>query len=154
MNPVEMFRNKFETYRRVMGESGDQKAWDILFEGYPERQRQNMGSIIKDKSLAEGFTSAIPAYKKLGMEMEVHDISDADMDAVIEVQKVCPVMDMAREFGFDKPCHVICEMDVAATKAGFKGQGMKGGIISCKADGDCVCIFKYERPRSRIRAAV
>ncbi len=147
MNPIEMFKKKFETYRQIMDESGDQKAWDTLFEGYPQRQRQNMGRFIDGKTLAEGFTAAIPAYKQLGMEMDVYDISNAGMDAVIEVQKTCPVMEMSKEFGFDKPCRVICEMDVAATEAGFEDQGMKGSIVCSKAAGDCVCIFKYERPQ-------
>jgi len=55
------------------------------------------------------------------------------------------VQEMAREFGFSKPCKVICEMDVQATKDAFKG--MTGGIIAAIADGDCVCLFKYERAK-------
>ena len=49
-----------------------------------------------------------------------------------------------RDFGIDKPCRLVCEMDVEATKAAF---GMKGKILARLADGDCVCIFKYERPK-------
>ncbi len=111
--------------------------------GYPERQKQNMGRFIDNDTLANGFTKAIPFYKQIGMDMDVHDISNNGMDAVIEVQKVCPVFDLAKEYGFDKPCKVICEMDVAATQIGFGN--MKGSIITSKAEGDCVCIFKYER---------
>ncbi len=144
MDPIEMFRKKFETYKKIMDESGEQKAWDTLFDGYPERQKQNMGRFIENQTLAEGFTQAIPAYRQLGMEMEVVDISNRDKDAVLEIQKVCPVMELARECGFEKPCRVICEMDVEATKAAFSG--MTGGVIARIADGDCVCIFKYERP--------
>jgi hypothetical protein len=36
-------------------------------------------------------------------------------------------------------------MDVAATTTGF--ENMKGRILGRMADGDCVCIFKYERPK-------
>jgi hypothetical protein len=36
-------------------------------------------------------------------------------------------------------------MDVAATQAAFPG--MKGAILSRMADGDCVCMFKYERDK-------
>jgi predicted ArsR family transcriptional regulator len=147
MDPVEMFKKKFETYRKISDEQGDQKAWDTLFEGYPERQKQNMGRFIENNSLAGGFAQAIPFYKQIGMEMEVHDISNNNMDGVIEVQKVCPVMSVAKNYGFDKPCHVICEMDVEATKAAFSDDGMKGSILCSQADGDCVCIFKYERPK-------
>ncbi len=147
MDSIQLFRKKFETYKKIMEESGEDKAWETLFEGYPERQRQNMGRFVENTPLAPGFTQAIPFYKQMGMIMEVIDISNNDMDGVIEVQKVCPVMEICKEYGFEKPCKVICEMDVAATKEGFKDQGMKGGIISRIVDGDCVCLFKYERPK-------
>ena len=147
MDPIEMFKQKFATYKKVMEESGDQQAWDTLFQGYPERQRKHMGEFIENTPLAEGFSKAIPIYKQMGMEMEVVDLSNNNMDAVIEIQKVCPVMEICKEYGFEKPCHVICEMDVEATKAGFADHGMKGSIIATQADGDCVCLFKYERPK-------
>ena len=145
MDSMALFRKKFETYRKIMDEEGEQKAWDTLMDGYPERQKQNMGHYIDNNSLAEGFTQAIPFYKQIGMDMAVVDISNNGMDAVIEVQRVCPVMEVAKEYGFDKPCKVICEMDVAATKQGFGN--MSGGIIASIADGDCVCLFKYEREK-------
>ena len=145
MDVKEMFRKKFETYRKIMDAEGEQKAWDTLFEGYPERQKQNMGRFIDNNSLADGFTRAIPFYKQIGMDMAVIDISNDGMDAVLEVQRVCPVMEVAKEYGFDKPCKVICEMDVEATKKGFGN--MSGGIIASKAAGDCVCLFKYEREK-------
>ena len=145
MNTLELFKKKFETYKKIMDESGDQEAWNTLFEGYPERQKKNMGRLIDDTSLAEGFTKGIPLYKQMGMEMEVFDISNNNMDAVIEVQKTCPALALCKEYGFEKPCRVICEMDVAATEAAF--EGMKGGILARQADGECVCIFKYERPK-------
>ena len=103
-----------------------------------------MGALIDNTTLAAGFSKAIPLYRNIGMEMEVVDISSDGKDAVIEIQKVCPVLDMAKEFGFEKPCRVICEMDVAATKEAF--EGMKGDILCTKAMGAAVCIFKYERP--------
>jgi hypothetical protein len=104
-----------------------------------------MGQFIDNDTLANGFTKAIPFYKQIGMDMAVVDISNDGMDAVLEVQRVCPVMEVAKEYGFDKPCKVICEMDVEATKKGFGN--MSGGIIASKADGDCVCLFKYEREK-------
>lgn len=143
-NPaLEMFRKKFETYRKVMDAEGEQKAWDTLFAGYPERQKKNMGPMIEGVSLAKGFSTGIEKYKQIGMEMEVIDISNAGMDAVLEVQKVCPVLGMSKEYGFEKPCHIICDMDIEATKAAFPG--MHGARLSAKAEGSAVCIFKYER---------
>jgi hypothetical protein len=147
MDPIEMFKKKFETYRKVTDDSGEQKAWDMLFQGYPERQKEHMGPFIENSSLAEGFSKAIPIYKQIGMEMEVIDISNNSTDGVLEVQKVCPVISLCKDYGFDKPCRIICEMDVEATKTAFSDSGMKGGILARQADGDCVCIFKYERPK-------
>ena len=144
MDIQEIIRKKFETYTKITEESGEQQAWDTLFQGYPERQKKIMGPFIENNTLAEGFTKAIPFYKQFGMEMEVIDISNNNMDAVLEVQKVCPSMKLAKDLGIDKPCRLVCEMDVEATKAAF---GMKGKILSRLADGDCVCIFKYERPK-------
>ena len=146
MDTLEMLRKKFEKYKELMDESGDQQAWDTLFEGYPERQKKNMGPFIENKTLAEGFTKAIPFYEQFGMEMKIVDISNNKMDSVIEIQKICPFIQMAKEYGFKKPCRIICEMDVSATKAAF---GMKGDILSNQAEGDCVLIFKYERPRKK-----
>lgn len=143
---IDVFRKKFETFRQVMDESGEQKAWEALFRGYPERQRANMGKMIEGCSLAEGFRKGIPLYKQMGMEMEVIDLSTDKVDAVLEIQRTCPALEkgLHKEYGFEKPCHVICEMDIAATQAAFPG--MKGKILCRMADGDAVCLFKYERP--------
>jgi len=146
MDPIAMFRKKFETFRKITNESGEKKAWEMLFAGYPERQREHMGAFIKDCSLYEGFSKAIPIYRQIGMDMQVVNISNKGTDAVLEVQRICPVMDLCKEYGFEKPCHIICEMDVEATKAAFADQGMTGGIVATQVDGNCVCIFKYERP--------
>lgn len=140
-----LLRKKFETYKKITEESGEQQAWNTLFQEYPERQRKIMGPFIENNTLAEGFTRAIPIYKQYGMEMEVVDISNNNIDAVLEVQKVCPSMKLAKDCGIDKPCRIVCEMDVEATKVAF---GMKGDILARQADGDCVCIFKYERPKT------
>jgi len=101
MDLIEVFRKKFETYRRVMDEAGEQKAWEALFQGYPERQRKNMAPIMGG-SLAEGFSKGVPRYKELGMDMAVVDISNDRVDAVIEVQRTCPALshNLHGQFGF------------------------------------------------------
>ena len=149
VNMLELFRNKFAQYRKIMDESGEQKAWDTLMKGYPERQRANMGPKITGVSLAKGFASAIDSYKQLGMEMVVADISNKGIDAVLEIQKACPIMEKGihTKFGFKKPCKVFCEMDIAATEAAFPN--IKASILTSMADGSCVCLFKYERPKSK-----
>ncbi|OGL38727.1 MAG: transcriptional regulator [Candidatus Schekmanbacteria bacterium GWA2_38_11] len=143
-NPVaDIFRKKFEMFAKLKAEIGEQKAWEKMFEGYPERQRKNMGALIDNATLAAGFSKGIPLYKQIGMDMEVIDISHEGMDAVLEIQRACPALSMCKEYGIESPCHVICEMDVEASKKAFPG--MKGEILSRKAEGSCVCIFKYER---------
>jgi hypothetical protein len=78
------------------------------------------------------------------MEMEVVDISNRGIDAALEIQKVCPYLEVGKEYGFDTPCHVICEMDMEASHRAFPE--MKGEILCRQALGSPVCIFKYERP--------
>ena len=148
MNPLDMFREKFVVYRKALDEAGEKKAWDTLFDGYPDRQRKNMGKFLeKHPTLAEAFNDAVAPYKQIGMDMEVVDISNNTIDGVLEIQRACPCLKFGihTEFKFDKPCRVICEMDVAATQAAFPG--LKGTILSRMADGDCVCMFKYERKK-------
>ena len=148
MNPLDVFRQKFVDYRKVMDEAGEKKAWDTLFEGYPERQRKNMGRFLDSHpTLAEAFSAAVAPYKQMGMDMQVVDISNEGTDGVLEIQRVCPCLKFGlhSEFKFEKPCRVICEMDVAATQEAFPG--LKGSILSRMADGDCVCMFKYERKK-------
>lgn len=142
---VEMLKKKFEQFNRLKEELGEKKAWEKIFEGYPERQRTNMGQFIENNTLAEGFSKAIPFYKQIGMDMEVVDISSKDSDAVLEIQKTCPVLSVCRDYGFEKPCALICELDVRATREAFPG--MKGAILSAQANGDSVCLFKYERKK-------
>ena len=142
---VEMLKKKFEQFNKLKEEVGEEKAWEKIFEGYPERQKKNMGQFIENNTLAEGFGKAVPYYKQIGMDMEVVDISNNDMDAVLEIQKTCPVLSVSKEYGFEKPCALICALDVRATKEAFPG--MKGAILSAQADGDSVCLFKYERKK-------
>ncbi len=139
----EIFRRKFETFRNLTEQLGEEKARVMMLEGYPERQKKQMGSFIDNATLADGLTKAIPVFKQLSMEMEVIDISNESTDAVLEVQRHCPVLQLCKEYGFDTPCHVICEMDIEATKKAFPG--MKAEILCRQAEGACVCLFKYER---------
>lgn len=142
---VEMLKKKFEQFKQLKEELGEEKAWEKIFEGYPERQRKNMGQFIENATLAEGFSKAIPFYKQIGMDMEVVDISNNDIDAVLEIQKTCPVLSVCKDYGFEKPCGLICELDVRATREAFPG--MKGAILSAQANGESVCLFKYERKK-------
>ncbi len=147
MNPMDMFRKKFEDYRRITDTEGEQQAHAFLMQGYAERQKKSLGPYIENNSLYEGFKKAIPIYAQLGMVMDAVDTSNKDMDSVIEVHRVCPFMDMAKQYGFERPCTVICDLDVEATIEAF--EGFSGKTIACQADGDCVCIFKYERPMKK-----
>lgn len=136
---------KFATFKALSEEFGAEQAWEKMLEGFPEKQKERMSPFLSEPTLAKGFTSAIPFFKLVGMEMEVVDISNNGIDAVLEIQKVCPYLNICKEHGFDTPCHVICEMDVEATHRAFPE--MKGEILSRQVFGSSVCIFKYERPK-------
>jgi hypothetical protein len=135
---------KFATFKALSEELGSEQAWEKMLEGFPEQQKERMTPFLAEATLAKGFTNAIPFFKLVGMEMEVVDISNNGMDAVLEIQKVCPYLEVCKEHGFDTPCHVICEMDVEATHRAFPE--MKGEILCRQAFGSAVCVFKYERP--------
>ena len=134
---------KFSKFKELSEQSGAEYAWEKMLEGFPEQQQHRMTPFIANATLAEGFTRAIPLFRSAGMEMEVVDISNRNQDAVIEIQKYCPYLEICKEYGFETPCHVICEMDIEATSRAFPE--MKGEILSRQAFGSCVCLFKYER---------
>jgi predicted ArsR family transcriptional regulator len=138
-----MFRQKFARFGKLVADMSEERAWEKMLEGYPERQKKQMGAFIERATLAQGFTKALPLFKQMGMDMQVFDISTPYVDAVLEVQRRCPVLSLCQEYGFSKPCRVICELDVEATRRAFPE--MRGEILSRQADGACVCIFKYER---------
>jgi hypothetical protein len=151
-NAAVLFRQKFEAFKQFSAQAGEEFAWEKMLAGYPERQKQQMGHFIDNASLADGFRGAIPGFRQIGMEMEVVDISTATIDGALEIQRTCPALSLYREYGLARPCHVICEMDVEATRRAFPG--LRGEILCTQADGACVCIFKYERKSSNAQEQV
>jgi predicted ArsR family transcriptional regulator len=139
-----VLERKLAEFRRLADEVGENLARAKMLEGYAERQHKNMGFLIAGRSLAEGFRQAIPLFRRLGMEMEVIDISNRGIDAVLEVQRVCPVLAVSEKYGLSRPCHIICEMDLEATQEAFPD--MSGEIMCTQADGAPVCVFRYQRP--------
>ena len=101
------FRQRFESYQKYAKEVGNEKALEKIFEGYPERHRENMGRFIDHATLAEGFSKAIEEFKQGGWDISVVNLSGNGVDAVIEVQKGCPAMAVAREFGYEQPCFLV-----------------------------------------------
>jgi hypothetical protein len=144
MQLTEAARKKFSRYRELTEEFGEEQAWEKMLEGFPELQKQLMGPLLSLPTLIEGFRKAIPLFNAIGMEMDAVDISNRGIDSVLEIQKFCPYLEVCREYGFETPCHVICEMDIEASHRAFPE--MKGEILCRQAFGSPVCIFKYERP--------
>ena len=142
-----LFRRKFAEYCDTARQIGEAAAWEKMVAEYTARQKKQMGALIHSASLAEGFTRGIPVFQQMGLDMAVVDISNKNTDSALEIQKNCPALAFSKEYGFEKPCHVICEMDVEASKRAFPG--MKVDILCRQADGACACIFKYERPTNR-----
>jgi predicted ArsR family transcriptional regulator len=140
-----LFRQKFATFCQLRAEVGEEQAWEEMVAAYVERQRKQMGALIEHDTVAHGFARGIPIFARMGLDMDVFDISNNDMDAALEAQKNCPALQFYQEYGFASPCHVICEMDVEASRRAFPD--MKVDILSRQAEGACVCLFKYERKR-------
>lgn len=141
---MNLFRNRFIRYKKLVKEIGDEAAFEKMLEKYPEQQKALMGTFIDNASIAEGFKKSIPLLRPMGFITEIVDISQNGTDAALEIQRVCPALSLAKEYGFEKPCRVLCEMEQEAARRAFPE--MKASLISKQADGDCVCVFKYERP--------
>lgn len=140
---LNMFRNRFAAYKKLVDDIGENAAYEQMMQGYPEQQKAFLGAFIDHTTLAKGFSDAIPIFRIMGFDMESVDVSQDGKDAVLEIQKVCPVLSIAQEYGFESPCKIVCEMEQDAIKKAFPD--IKADILSRKANGDCVCTFKYER---------
>jgi hypothetical protein len=145
---IESARKKFARFRELSEEHGEAVAWETMLEGFPELQKERMGPMLAMPTLAEAFRAAVPVFEAIGMKMDVVDISNHGIDAVLEIQRICPWLEVCREYGYEIPCHVICELDMAATRLAFPE--MKGEILCRQAVGSSVCIFKYERPAKHL----
>lgn len=140
---VQWLRQRFERFAQLRAQYGTSRAIEKMMVGQAEVEQKLMGPLISGVSLAEGFRHSIPIFEEFGMNMEVVDISNQGKDAVLEIQRVCPYMSLAREFGLQTPCQITCDLEVKAVQQAFPK--MKGRILSKIACGDCVCVFKYER---------
>jgi|GEM_PF-307041 len=148
---LKLFRNRFQRYKKLVEEIGDEAAFEKMMEKYPKQQKALMGTFIDNNTLAQGFKKASPLLGLMGFVMEIVDISQNGTDAALEIQRVCPVLSIGKEYGFEHPCRVFCEMEQEATRRAFPG--IKASILSKQAEGDCVCVFKYERPNEKVMAS-
>lgn len=139
-----MFRNRFAAFKKLADEIGEDAAFEKMMKAYPEQQKAFMGAFIDNTTLAKGFTDTIPIFRIMGFTMDIVDISQEGIDAALEIQRVCPALSLAKEYGFKSPCRVLCEMEQEATRRAFPE--IKATILSRQVAGDCVCTFKYERP--------
>ncbi|MEA5505535.1 hypothetical protein VB735_20970 [Halotia wernerae UHCC 0503] len=146
-----LFKNRFKKYKKLVEELGEAAAFEQMMEKYPQQQKALMGTFIDHNTLAQGFKKASPLLGLMGFVMEVVDISQNETDAALEIQRICPVLSMAQEYGFNSPCRVFCEMEQEATRRAFPG--MKAAILSKQSEGNCVCVFKYERPTNEVIAS-
>ncbi len=141
---MNLFRNRFIRYNKLVEELGEEAAYEKMLEKYPEQQKALMGAFIDNNTIAEGFKKSIPLLRPMGFITEIVDVSQNGVDAALEIQRVCPALSIAKEYGFETPCRVLCEMEQEAARRAFPG--MKATLLSKQAEGDCVCVFKYERP--------
>ncbi|WGV27368.1 hypothetical protein [Halotia branconii] len=148
---IKLFRNRFKRYKNLVEQLGEAAAFEQMMKKYPQQQKALMGTFIDKNTLAQGFKKASPLLGLMGFVMEVVDISQNGTDAALEIQRVCPVLSIAQEYGFNSPCRVFCEMEQEATRRAFPG--IKAEILSKQSEGDCVCVFKYERPTNQVIAS-
>ncbi|MBD2682712.1 MULTISPECIES: L-2-amino-thiazoline-4-carboxylic acid hydrolase [Nostoc] len=141
---INLFRNRFIRYNKLVEELGEEAAYEKMLEKYPEQQKALMGAFIDNNTIAQGFKKSIPLLRPMGFITEIVDVSQNGVDAALEIQRVCPALSLAKEYGFETPCRVLCEMEQEAARRAFPG--MKATLLSKQAEGDCVCVFKYERP--------
>ena len=145
---MNLFRNRFIRYKKLAEEIGDEAAFEKMLEKYPEQQKALMGAFIDNATIADGFKKSIPLLRPIGFITEIVDISQNGVDAALEIQRVCPALSLAKEYGFETPCRVLCDMEQEAARRAFPG--MKASLLSKQAEGDCVCVFKYERPAQTV----
>ncbi len=129
---TQLLRQRFEHFAKLRAEYGSAKARQMMMDGQAEHQKELMSPFITGVSLAEGFRRSIPIFEQLGMKMEVVDISNQGKDAVLEIQRVCPYMALASEFGLPKPCQITCDLEVEAINQAFPE--MLGRILSKLAE--------------------
>jgi predicted ArsR family transcriptional regulator len=141
---LKLFRNRFIRYKKLVDDMGEEAAYEKMLEKYPDQQKALMGAFIDNNTLAEGFKKSIPLLRQIGFTTEIIDVSQNGADAALEIQRVCPFLPLTQEYGFENPCRIFCEMEQEAARRAFPE--MKASLLSRQAEGDAVCVFKYERP--------
>ena len=139
-----IFRKRFLKYKKLVDEVGEEAAFEKMMTNYPEQQKDLMGTFIEQNTIANGFRQSVPIFHLMGFRADFLDISENGSDAALEIQYVCPVLSLAKEYGFATPCRVVCEMSQEAARRAFPE--IKANILSKISEGECVCVFKYERP--------
>jgi len=143
----ELFKKKFETFNELRKTMTDDEAWEKCWKATLNVSANGFAPYIENNTLAEGFRQAIPAYGEMGMVMDITDISNKDIDAVIEIQRECPYYEMAKSYGVEDPCHLLCDMDIEATIRAFPE--MRAKYIARQSEGDSVCAYMYQRPAKK-----
>lgn len=134
-------------FLRLRDEIGDEAARETLLEGYPERQRANMGPLISGVPLIRGFERARPLFATMGVRQETVDTSDEHTDSVLEINVTCMCADACAAVGAPEQSPVLCELDFEATRRAFPE--MRVEALRRVVEGANACIFRYSRPRSR-----
>ena len=110
---------KFVEFKELEKQFGSEQAWEKILDRLPEKQKKRMAPFLAEPTLFEGFTRAIPFFESAGMEMEVVDLSNTESDAVLEIQKYCPYLQICKEYNLETPCHVICDIEIEGTRRAF-----------------------------------
>jgi len=114
-------RKKFSKFRELSSKHGEKQACETLLERFFELQKQRMVPLLAKPTLAKEFRLAPPlSFNAIGMKMDVVDISSENEDTALEIRKILPTpYRKYRKYGFETPFHVLCEMDIEASRRAF-----------------------------------
>lgn len=140
----DMQRERIIRYTSIASEQGTERARAALLDGYPERQKANMGPLITGVPLVDGFRKAQPLFESMGVRQEIVDASTDDLDAVIEINVTCMCAAAFVDAGVPDAEPILCELDFEATRRAFPGMTVTS--VTRMVEGANACIFRYQRP--------
>ena len=137
------FRQKVDEHAQLVSQLGEAIERRSEVPGVLPRTRH----MADEPGLAERLRKAIPVFADLGIEMEVVDISNDEVDAALEIMRTCPCLEASKACGLATPSSALCHLEVETNRRALPGTDVRP-LSRRVDDGSCICIFKYERPRA------
>ncbi|WP_157251303.1 L-2-amino-thiazoline-4-carboxylic acid hydrolase [Nonomuraea typhae] len=138
-----LMRTRLADYLRLREDMGDERARESILESYVRRQEQRMGTLIRDNTLAEGFSKVTRVFDTMGVHIEIVDVSGDGVDAAVEILTTCECQSTCDDLGLTEPLTVLCELDNEAARRAFPG--LKVEVLRQHVRGAHMCVFRYSR---------